>query len=309
MSPSDLIMSNVYTDFLFHRNLITDRTERMKLDIMFKNAFKDIESQRTDRIRISAQDDHGDILPIMDPLDYLDQKKQSYRDIEIEDPRADGEEGFKRGELIPMAYDRDEAEEKRVRFEEQIKMEEFPDINIGIPEEEKQREEAKQAKVRELQEGDKPQDGKIPESTLEEKLESINRIKIFNRKVEEAMLKRDNLLKLVSKENKPKTLEHFTGEREYEDYNVDGIQEAYERAKEEQELKNLKDYEAIRILQKVLPESVGQSEDLPNAVAHFLNNPFEFLVYENPQAIPEDVRKKVISDNKNLLMNDEKYIR
>ena len=42
MSPSDLILSNVYTEFLFHRNLITDREQRVRLDRMFKDAFKTI---------------------------------------------------------------------------------------------------------------------------------------------------------------------------------------------------------------------------------------------------------------------------
>ena len=81
------------------------------------------------------------------------------------------------------------------------------------------------------------------------------------------------------------------------------------QARDDQELKNLKDYEAIRILQRVLPEATENAEDLPSAVTHFLNNPFEFLVYENPEAIPQDVREKMIEKNRNLLANDEKYVR
>ena len=86
-----------------------------------------------------------------------------------------------------------------------------------------------------------------------------------------------------------------------------------EAAKNERELKNLKDYEAIKILQKVLPESVEKAKDLPDAISHFLNNPFEFLVYDDPQAIPEEMRDEVIENNLdknlNLLMNNEKYLR
>jgi len=285
--------------------------ERMKLDIIFKNAFKEVETDKPGHIMISSQDEHGDILPIMDPLDYLEHKKEQNRNIEINDSNSEYEEGFHRGELIPLGYDREEDEDKRVRFQQQQKVDEFPDVNIGIPEEVKMREDAKLAKVRELQGKDKNNNETktIPESTLEEMLEQMDDIKQFNRKLEEAMLKRDNLLKLVNKEDKPKTLDHITGERDYEEYDVNELDDAVQRAKNEQELRNLRDYEAIKILQKVLPEATDSAADLPQAVSHFLNNPFEFLVYDTPEAIPEEVREKVIANNLNLLVNDEKYLK
>ena len=214
-----------------------------------------------------------------------------------------------------MAFDRDEDEEQKFNEDMQRKLQEFPDLNIGIPEEEKIKEDARLAKVRELQNDENNQNNKRKQgkgkqdNTLEQKFEEMDNIKVFNNQVEEAMLKRDNLLKLVSKDSRPKNLSQITGERNFDDYNADKLEEMMEAARHEQELKNLKDYEAIRILQKALPETTDDAPDLPSAVSHFLNNPFEFLVYDNPKAIPEDVREKVIDQNKNLLVNNEQYVR
>ena len=309
MSPSDLILSNVYTEFLFHRNLITDKSERMKIDLIFKNAFKGIEANKNDRIMISAQDDEDGILPIMDPLEYLDKKKELIKNIEIDDKDADKIEGFHKGQLIPLGYDRDQDEDDRVKIQDAQTAQEYPDLNLGISVEEKLKEEAKQAKVRELQGASIGKIRPQPESTLEDKLNEMNLIKMFNRQVEEAILKRDNLLKLVTKKPTERDISQMIGEKDYDEYDVDKIGEIIEAAKNEKELKNLKDYEAIRILQKVLPESTNDAADLPSAVSHFLNNPFEFLVYDNPEAIPEEVRENLIRENKNLLLNDEKYVR
>ena len=151
----------------------------MKVDLIFKNAFKGIEANKKDRIMISAQDDlqdigfrqfnnsivtregervdivnysqHANVLPVLDPLDYLDRKKEDAKNIEIDTSNSEVEEGFKKGELIPLGFDREEDEDERIREDELKKKLEFPDLNIGIPEEVKLKEEAKQAKIRELQ--------------------------------------------------------------------------------------------------------------------------------------------------------------
>lgn len=52
---------------------------------MFRSAFQTIEKKPKNKIMISAQDHTGDILPIIDPLDYLDKKKEMYKNIEIAD--------------------------------------------------------------------------------------------------------------------------------------------------------------------------------------------------------------------------------